>query len=124
MIIPIGQSLVITSELAIILDVNDIHSGLELSLKESILKNSPLLQKDALFEKQSLISEFPEYLLINFTRFFWKAKEGVKAKILRVTSQRGLPDLFFRKSISLSAWIFLRWQRTRQQRLTLNSWVW
>lgn len=82
----------------VILDVNDIHTGLELSLKESITKNSPVLKKDALFEKQSLISEFPEYLLVNFTRFFWKAKEGIKAKILRVIFQRGSTALYFLES--------------------------
>ena len=35
--------------------------------------------------KNYKILENPQYLFVNFMRFFWKQKEGIKAKILKVT---------------------------------------
>jgi len=48
-----------------------------------ISKNSEKLRRTVDFEKSSMISQFPEYLTVNFVRFFWKPKEQVKAKILK-----------------------------------------
>jgi ubiquitin carboxyl-terminal hydrolase 14 len=58
-------------------------TGIKASLHEKITKHSEVLGKDVQFDKTSNVIAFPEYLIVNFIRFFWKAKEQVKAKILK-----------------------------------------
>ncbi|KAJ3039022.1 Ubiquitin carboxyl-terminal hydrolase 14 [Rhizophlyctis rosea] len=59
--------------------VTDIGAG----LVEKIEKNSPTLNRSAVYEKRSHISRLPFYLTTNFIRFQWKPSERVKAKILK-----------------------------------------
>jgi ubiquitin carboxyl-terminal hydrolase 14 len=53
-------------------------------MEEEIEKLSPTLNRQAMYTKKSRISRLPSYLTINFVRFYWKASEQIKAKILRV----------------------------------------
>jgi ubiquitin carboxyl-terminal hydrolase 14 len=62
---------------------NNLNYGLEQSLQETIEKNSPSLNRNALYMKQSKIKKLPPYLIVNFVRFEWKKLEKVKAKILK-----------------------------------------
>ncbi|XP_070500419.1 ubiquitin carboxyl-terminal hydrolase 14 [Chironomus tepperi] len=64
-------------------EVKYMHSGLRLRLNEQITKRSSLLERDAIYTKQSLISRLPAYLTINFVRFQYKGKEGINAKVLK-----------------------------------------
>lgn len=61
-------------------------TGLRQSLKETLEKNSPSLNRTALYEKESKISKLPPYLMVHFIRFFWKQASQVKAKILKKVS--------------------------------------
>lgn len=63
---------------------NFLTDGLRLSLESKIEKNSPTLGKNAMYQEVKRLSALPYYLPIQFVRFFWKPKEQVKAKILRV----------------------------------------
>ena len=67
----------------------ELHSGLKAGLKENIELYSDVLQRNSFYEKCWLISRLPNYVTIQFMRFFWK-KENVntgskagKAKILK-----------------------------------------
>ncbi|TPX58593.1 hypothetical protein PhCBS80983_g03040 [Powellomyces hirtus] len=59
--------------------LTDIGKGLE----EKIEKNSPTLNRSAIYTKKSKISRLPAYLAMNFVRFQWKADIKAKAKILK-----------------------------------------
>ncbi|OBS64154.1 hypothetical protein A6R68_07308, partial [Neotoma lepida] len=52
-------------------------------LQEEITKQSPTLQRNALYIKSSKISRLPAYLTIQMVRFFYKEKESVNAKVLK-----------------------------------------
>eukprot|EP00069_Balaena_mysticetus_P002188 bmy_03995T0 len=54
-----------------------------LRLQEEITKQSPTLQRNALYIKSSKISRLPAYLTIQMVRFFYKEKESVNAKVLK-----------------------------------------
>ncbi|KAL0484266.1 26S proteasome subunit Usp14 [Acrasis kona] len=62
---------------------SNLNYGLEQSMQETIEKNSPTLNRNALYMKTSKISKLPPYLLVNFVRFEWKNRDKTKAKILR-----------------------------------------
>lgn len=62
---------------------NNLNAGIEQSLVGTLEKFSPTLNRNALYQKSQRISKLPPYLIVNFVRFFWKAKEQVKAKVLR-----------------------------------------
>jgi ubiquitin carboxyl-terminal hydrolase 14 len=77
--------------------VSHLHEGLAASLKETISKDSPSLGRISKFEKHSGLATLPEYLVVQFARFQWKAKsdsagtEATKTKIVRkVTFQKTL----------------------------------
>lgn len=77
--------------------VSHLHEGLQLSLKEEILKEASSLGRSAKFEKKSGLSSIPPCLIVQFARFQWKAKsdsagtEATKTKITRrVTFQKTL----------------------------------
>uniref|UniRef100_A0A8C7ETQ5 Ubiquitin carboxyl-terminal hydrolase n=1 Tax=Neovison vison TaxID=452646 RepID=A0A8C7ETQ5_NEOVI len=55
----------------------------ETRLQEEITKQSPTLQRNALYIKSSKISRLPAYLTIQMVRFFYKEKESVNAKVLK-----------------------------------------
>ena len=67
----------------------ELVEGLKKSLKESLDLFSDKLQRNTTFEKSQLINRLPNYLTVQFMRFYWKqanaltgAKAG-KAKILK-----------------------------------------
>ncbi|XP_073006842.1 ubiquitin carboxyl-terminal hydrolase 6 [Typha latifolia] len=64
-------------------DVNHLHEGLKHGLKSELEKVSTVLQRSAVYSKESRISELPRYLTVQFVRFFWKRESNQKAKILR-----------------------------------------
>jgi ubiquitin carboxyl-terminal hydrolase 14 len=64
-------------------DTNYLHNGLERGMTEELEKNSPTLGRNARYVRTRKIMETPEYLAIQFVRFFWKQDTQKKAKILR-----------------------------------------
>jgi ubiquitin carboxyl-terminal hydrolase 14 len=58
--------------------------GIKASFKESITKYSEKAGRDIEFNKESELEKAPPILFVHFVRFFWKPKEQVKAKILKV----------------------------------------
>ena len=64
-------------------DTNYMGTGIKESLTEEIEKNSPSLDRTAKYERVSRVSRLPQYLPIQFIRFFWKPQERIRAKILR-----------------------------------------
>ena len=84
------------------IDSNTIElvEGLKQSLKENIDMFSDSLQRNTVFEKSQLINRLPNYLTVQFMRFFWKsantltgAKAG-KAKILKSVIFSKIIDLY------------------------------
>ncbi|NXF90841.1 UBP14 hydrolase, partial [Eubucco bourcierii] len=61
-------------------EVKYLFTGLKLRLQEEITKLSPTLQRNALYIKSVT------YLTIQMVRFFYKEKESVNAKVLKVSS--------------------------------------
>lgn len=64
-------------------ETNFIFQGLEQQLKEQREKQSPSLERNALYERSSRISALPPYLVVQFVRFCWRADTNSKAKICR-----------------------------------------
>ncbi|KAI9265646.1 hypothetical protein EDC94DRAFT_603697 [Helicostylum pulchrum] len=62
---------------------NYMINGILESLNEELEKNSPTLNREAKYIRKSRVTRLPQYLPIQFVRFFWKPQEQVKAKILR-----------------------------------------
>ncbi|BCR89634.1 ubiquitin-specific protease UBP6 [Aspergillus chevalieri] len=64
-------------------DTNHLHDGIMDGLEEKIEKNSPTLDRNAIYTKRSRVSRLPKYLTVHFVRFFWKRETQKKAKIMR-----------------------------------------
>ncbi|KNC54064.1 ubiquitin carboxyl-terminal hydrolase [Thecamonas trahens ATCC 50062] len=64
-------------------DTNYLVEGLKAGMSEEIEKSSSSLGRSALYLKSAAISKLPAYLTVSMVRFFWKANDQVKAKILR-----------------------------------------
>jgi hypothetical protein len=64
-------------------ETNDLLCGLQKSMSEAIESVNDSGQKVTRVKNYRIL-ESPRYLFVNFMRFFWKQKEGVKAKILKV----------------------------------------
>lgn len=62
---------------------NFLIDGLQNSLKEFLTKKSSVTEQDSKFKYESKITKLPEYLTVQFVRFFWKKETSVKSKILR-----------------------------------------
>ena len=78
----------------------ELVEGLKNSLKENIDLFSDKLQRNTAFEKSQLINRLPNYLSVQFMRFYWKqantltgAKAG-KAKILKSVIFSKIIDLY------------------------------
>ena len=78
----------------------ELVEGLKKSLKENIDLFSDKLQRNCVFEKSQLINRLPNYLTVQFMRFYWKqantltgAKAG-KAKILKSVIFSKIIDLY------------------------------
>uniref|UniRef100_A0A3P9LY56 Ubiquitin carboxyl-terminal hydrolase n=2 Tax=Oryzias latipes TaxID=8090 RepID=A0A3P9LY56_ORYLA len=65
-------------------EVKYLATGLRLRLQEEITKMSPSLDRNALYIKSSKLSRLPAYLTVQMVRFFYKEKESVNAKVLKV----------------------------------------
>ncbi|KAI5307293.1 hypothetical protein KEM56_000841 [Ascosphaera pollenicola] len=64
-------------------DINHLRDGILAGLNEKLEKNSPTLDRNAVYSKQSRITRLPKYLTVHFVRFFWKRDSQKKAKIMR-----------------------------------------
>lgn len=64
-------------------EINHLRDGILAGLNEKLEKNSPTLERDAVYNKTSRISRLPKYLTVHFVRFFWKRDSQKKAKIMR-----------------------------------------
>lgn len=78
----------------------ELVEGLKKSLKENLDLFSDKLQRNAVFEKSQYINRLPNYLTVQFMRFFWKkenvltgAKAG-KSKILKSVIFSKIIDLY------------------------------
>uniref|UniRef100_A0AAQ5XGN4 Ubiquitin carboxyl-terminal hydrolase n=1 Tax=Amphiprion ocellaris TaxID=80972 RepID=A0AAQ5XGN4_AMPOC len=65
-------------------EVKYLATGLRLRLQEEITKMSASLDRNALYIKSSKLSRLPAYLTVQMVRFFYKEKESVNAKVLKV----------------------------------------
>ncbi|KAI9353951.1 hypothetical protein BD770DRAFT_429086 [Pilaira anomala] len=65
------------------ISTNYMINGILESLNEELEKTSPTLGRTAKYQRKSRVTRLPQYLPIQFVRFFWKPQEQVKAKILR-----------------------------------------
>ncbi|CAE8620776.1 unnamed protein product [Polarella glacialis] len=69
--------------------VSHIHQGVTLSLKEHIEKSSPVLGRNAQYEKTSSLNSLPPYLVVQFARFGykganeWAGTSASKVKLIR-----------------------------------------
>lgn len=74
------------------MSVDHLHDGLKLWMVGTIEKHSDVLGRNAIWNKTVRIAKLPQYLCIQFMRFFWKAtpenadRAGTKCKILRTVS--------------------------------------
>jgi len=69
-------------------------AGLKDSMRETLLKHSDSLKRDARYERQSQISKLPFYLTVQFVRFFWRQDVKAKTKIVRPVEFPNVLDLF------------------------------
>lgn len=74
--------------------VSNLPYGLQKSLDGTLEKESPTLGKTAVYTKTQRVSKLPNYLIVNFVRFFWKQKQQVKAKVLRDVGFPSVLDTF------------------------------
>jgi len=80
--------------------INNLADGLDLSLSGDIEKNSMVLGRNAVFHKTSKVNKLPNYLCVQFVRFYWKKESNVggtkagKAKILRSVMYPKILDLY------------------------------
>jgi ubiquitin carboxyl-terminal hydrolase 14 len=69
--------------------VSHIHQGIQLSMKEHIEKTSPVLGRNAQYEKSSEVASLPPYLVVQFARFGykgandWAGTAAAKVKLIR-----------------------------------------
>ncbi|XP_071483761.1 ubiquitin carboxyl-terminal hydrolase 14-like [Diadema antillarum] len=75
-------------------EVKYLHTGLKLRLQEEIEKNSPTLNRNAHYLKESKISRLPGYMTVQFVRFYYKEKEGINAKVLKDIKYPMTLDMF------------------------------
>ncbi|CAH03058.1 ubiquitin-specific protease UBP6 [Kluyveromyces lactis] len=62
---------------------NFLKNGLTESLVEKVEKRSEATGSNSIFENSKKITKLPEYLTVQFVRFYWKRSTGKKSKILR-----------------------------------------
>ncbi|SCU98076.1 LAFA_0G15478g1_1 [Lachancea sp. 'fantastica'] len=62
---------------------NFMKSGLLESLNEKIEKRSSVTDVNSVFSVEKKITKLPEYLTVQYVRFFWKKSTNKKSKILR-----------------------------------------
>jgi len=80
--------------------VSHIHQGISLSLKEHIEKNSPVLARNAQYEKSSQLASLPPFLVVQFARFGykganeWAGTSAGKVKLIRRCAFNSGLDVF------------------------------
>lgn len=62
---------------------NFLKNGLSEALTEKVEKRSEITGSNSIFENCKKITKLPEYLTVQFVRFYWKRSTGKKSKILR-----------------------------------------
>lgn len=62
---------------------NFMKAGIKESLKETIEKRSDVTGASSTYSVEKKITKLPEYLTVQYVRFFWKKSTGKKSKILR-----------------------------------------
>jgi len=67
----------------ITINTNFMHSGIMDSLDQKIEKNSPTLNRDAVYTQHSRLARLPSYLTVHMVRFAWRRDINKKAKIMR-----------------------------------------
>ncbi|VDM93945.1 unnamed protein product [Onchocerca ochengi] len=75
-------------------EVKYVQLGIKNKLTEEIIKKSAVLDRDAKYEKKTLIDRLPAYLSIQMVRFFYKEKDKVNAKILKDVKFPLILDLY------------------------------
>jgi len=77
--------------------VSHIHQGVQLSLKEHVEKSSPALGRNAQYEKQSVLTSLPPYLVVQFARFGYKGANdwaGTSASKVKLTRKCAFSSTF------------------------------
>eukprot|EP00434_Breviolum_minutum_P000732 symbB.v1.2.000645.t1/scaffold7.1/size571927/13 len=77
--------------------VSHITQGVQLSLKEHIEKNSPVLGRNAQYEKTSALESLPPYLIVQFARFGYKGANewaGTSAGKVKLTRKCAFTHTF------------------------------
>mmetsp|Transcript_87606 Transcript_87606/g.225688 ORF Transcript_87606/g.225688 Transcript_87606/m.225688 type:complete len:529 (-) Transcript_87606:93-1679(-) len=77
--------------------ISHIHQGVALSMKEHIEKNSPVLGRNAQYEKSSSIASLPPYLIVQFARFGFKGANdwaGTSASKVKLTRKCAFSNTF------------------------------
>uniref|UniRef100_A0A914H6N1 Ubiquitin carboxyl-terminal hydrolase n=1 Tax=Globodera rostochiensis TaxID=31243 RepID=A0A914H6N1_GLORO len=64
-------------------EVRYIQAGIRNKMVEEIEKKSKSLDRNAKFEKRSMVSRLPAYLSVQMVRFFYKEEKNISAKILK-----------------------------------------
>jgi len=64
-------------------ETNYLLEGIKLALSETITKRSPVLSRDASYSKKTIATHLPPWLTVHFVRFYYKAQQRERAKILR-----------------------------------------
>ena len=59
-------------------EVKYLQTGIKEKMTEEIVKNSPILGRDAKWQKKALISRLPAYISIQLVRFFYKEDKKVR----------------------------------------------
>lgn len=75
-------------------EVRYVQSGIKSKLTEEIEKNSTSLNRNCIYEKNTLISRLPAYLSVQMVRFFYKEKDQINAKILKDVKFPMILDVF------------------------------
>lgn len=84
-----GEEPVVSEDVFLKLDchientTNHLRDGILKGLTERIEKQSPLLDRNAVYTKTSRIARLPKYLTVHFVRFWWKRDIRKKAKIMK-----------------------------------------
>jgi ubiquitin carboxyl-terminal hydrolase 14 len=63
-----------------------LYNAIEVSLEETIEKQSAVLGRTAQYTKKSKLARLPPYLPVQFVRFAWRKDTNKRAKILRPVS--------------------------------------
>lgn len=100
--------------------VSHLHQGISLSMKEHIEKNSPVLGRNAQYEKNAALDTLPPYLVIQYARFGykganeWAGTSAAKVKLIRKCAFAKTFDLFECSTDELKAKLTLGRQKKKE----------